>query len=148
MPLTDKQSAFVDAKVRGLSNTEAARLAGFAFPKQEASRLMHSTPNVADAIRKGVALRLHTAAPDALGVLEDIMRDTAAPAPARIRAACHILDRCLGRATAQQASSSDSDDKPIGEMSVAELEAYIRHMDEKIKTLKSAAPFEINANSA
>jgi hypothetical protein len=145
MPLTDKQSAFVDAKVRGLSNTEAARLAGFAFPKQEASRLMHSTPSVTEAIRKGLSLRLHTAAPDALGVLEEIMRDPEAPAPARIRAACHILDRCLGPVTAAQAAVDDGEDKPIGEMSVAELEAYIMHMDAKINGLKSAAPVEINA---
>lgn len=147
MPLTDKQSAFVDAKVRGLSNTEAARLAGFAFPKQEASRLMHSAPSVTEAIRKGLSLRLHTAAPDALGVLEEIMRDQEAPAPARIRAACHILDRCLGPVSVQQDGSGDAEEKTISEMSVAELETYIGHLDAKINSLKSAAPVEINAEA-
>jgi ribosomal protein L29 len=94
--MTDRQEAFAAAFVaNGGNGAAAARAAGYAaeHSRVEAYRLIRS-PAVQVAIRaeqqRTVAGRLCSVA---LGVLEQIMCDSEAPAGARVDAAKTILDR-------------------------------------------------------
>ncbi len=91
---TDKQVEFVRLVASGkLAPTDAARAAGYRHPSSDASRLLR-LPAISDAIRQGMAARLHNElAPVALNTVADIMRDADAPARLRLDASRVILDR-------------------------------------------------------
>jgi phage terminase small subunit len=133
--VTDQQAAFVAAFVSNGGNaTAAAREAGYSeeSARQSGSRLLHK-PHVIDAIRaeqgRLISGKLCT---KALAVLERVLDDAAAPYGARVDAAKTILDR--GGLTAKNGPrESDLNDKPLNEMSVPELEEFIRRGREGIE---------------
>jgi len=122
MELSDKQASFVRYLVLdGCSPTEAARRANYAQPKQRAWELLQRN-TVQAAIR---AERTRVIGSDlanvAVKTLRDIMTDDKAPAAARVSAARTSLEMAghLGP------TGKEMDDKPIAEMSQAELQELV-----------------------
>jgi len=124
--ILDQQKAFAEAYVLGRGNaTQAAIEAGYApaSARQTASRLLH-TPHVQDAIRHAQAYVLRgKLASKALGVLEKILDDDDAPPGVRVDAAKTVLDRA--GLPAMRAPDSVDEDRPLEEMTVVQLEAFI-----------------------
>lgn len=144
--ILDQQQAFAEAYVLGNGNaTQAAIAAGYSAvsARQTASRLLH-TPHVQDAIRKAQAHALKgRLATKALGVLEKILDDEDAPAGVRVDAAKTVLDRA-GFAAARKPEGDEAYEKSLHEMSMVELEEFIkrgyRRLD--VLTIKSRAAIE------
>lgn len=138
--ILDQQQAFAEAYVLGHGNaTQAAIDAGYSpvSARQTASRLLH-TPHVQDAIRSAQAHALRgRLASKALGVLEKVLDDDAAPAGVRVDAAKTILDRA--GLSAVRTPEIEHDDAPLSEMTTAQLEAFIRQGHLAIATARVAA---------
>jgi Terminase small subunit len=119
---TDNQRRFVDHLVStGCTPTEAARVAGYDHPAQEAYRLIRK-PHIVAAIGelRGRLISSH-GANVATKTLIDIMQDVAAPASARVSAA-----RTMYEAAGQFTKGLDPDrEVPLHEMTSAQLEAFI-----------------------
>jgi phage terminase small subunit len=126
--MVDQQRLFVEAYVLGHGNaTKAAIDAGYspASARQTASRLLHA-PHVQEAIRRAQAHGLKgRMATKALGVLEKILDDESAPAGVRVDAAKTVLDRA-GMGAIRTPDHAVENDKPVAEMTVAELDALVR----------------------
>lgn len=135
--LLDQQQLFAQAYVLGHGNaTQAAIEAGYSpvSARQTASRLLH-TPHVQDAIRRAQAHTLKgRLASKALGVLEKILDDDNAPAGVRLDAAKTILDRA-GLSAVRVPDAVDHDDKPLEQMTTAELEAVARGLQRALDRL-------------
>lgn len=127
--ILDQQQAFAAAYVAGNGNaTQAAIDAGYSpvSARQTASRLLH-TPHVQDAIRREQNKTLRTRlATRALAVLEKVMEDDAAPMGVRVDAAKTILDRAGLPALRTPGQDEDLAQAPLTEMSLAQLESFIR----------------------
>lgn len=137
--LLDQQRAFAEAYVLGCGNaTKAAIDAGYsaASARQTASRLLH-TPHVQEAIRRAQAHALKgRLASKALGVLEKILDDESAPAGVRVDAAKTVLDRA-GLPAARVPELQQDNGKPMTEMSLAELDEFIRRGQLRLDVLKA-----------
>lgn len=129
--LTDRQAQFIHHLVTtGCTPTEAARAVGYAEPKQEAYRLTR-TPHVNAAIRQERE-RLISAhgANLAIATLNEIMRDTHAPASARVSASRTMLEA----AGVFDKNGRDRDTgKTLTEMSADELAETIRKLDAEMQ---------------
>lgn len=95
--LTEMQAKFVDGLVIGMSNTQAARAAGYsagdpAVVKAIAHKLAHN-PKVLAAIREAADLALRSKGLAAINVLGEILEDPCAENKDRLRAAAEILNR-------------------------------------------------------
>jgi phage terminase small subunit len=137
---TDKQDQFIHNLVRlGNNPTQSARLAGYADPKQSSFNLVNS-PKVLARIRlERHKIYQSDLAPLAVQTLKDVMRDTEAPASARVASArtCLELAGDLGKHSQSNARS----DKNLADMSVEELASIIDKLDnEKIKLAKDVTP--------
>lgn len=137
----DQQRAFAEAYVLGNGNaTQAAIAAGYspASARQTASRLLHA-PHVQEAIRRAQALALRSRmASKALGVLEKNMDDEGAPAGVRVDAAKTVLDRA-GLAAARVPEHAEAMEKGLGEMSLIELDQFIRQGQRKLDMMGAKA---------
>lgn len=136
--LTAQQEAFVVAYVAGGGNaTQAAREAGFSekSARQIGGHLTRKQ-HVMAAIRMEQQRTLRgRLASKALRVLEAILDDSAAPHGARVDAAKTLLDRAGLIAPRTDADSESRYDKPLNQMSVAELEKLIRENRKKIAAI-------------
>lgn len=117
--LTKLQLQFVENLAStGMSQTEAARLAGYTSPSTDAWRLLR-LPHVVKALRQR---RIELVEGDltglALKTLRDTMTDTGAPRSARLQAAKIVLD--LGQ-FGNGSKNKDLKDKAIAEMTEEEL---------------------------
>ena len=121
--LSEKQDKFVRQLVIGNTQTEAARLAGYAFPDQDAYRLVR-LPKIQREIRDRTEALLNTVgAIVGVGTLLSIAKNEKSPAAARVQAANSLLDRVgIGKKDAPKQSLSDKD---ISGMDVAALDAFI-----------------------
>lgn len=137
--LLDQQRLFAESYVRGWGNgTQAAIEAGYSpvSARQTASRLLH-TPHVQDAIRRAQAHALKgRLASKALGVLEKILDDDNAPAGVRVDAAKTVLDRA-GICAVRTPDLDVGNEKPLAEMTIAELDAVIRQGQMKLSVLRA-----------
>ena len=137
--LLDQQRLFAEAYVLGHGNaTQAAIEAGYSpvSARQTASRLLH-TPHVQDAIRRAQAHALRgRLASKALGVLEKILDDENAPAGVRGDAAKTVLDRA-GMGAIRTPDHAVDNDKPLSEMTAAELDALIRQYQLDLNVLRA-----------
>lgn len=123
--LTEKQAAYVAAFVAngGFAGAAAAK-AGYEFPEQESWRL-GTLPHVRAAIAAEVERRIAgEAAAAGVGVLLAVARDTGAPASARVAAGRGLLD-AAGLLNRDRQKQSGQDSKPLSQMSISELEAFI-----------------------
>ena len=94
LQLSDRQSSFIFYLVhQGKGRTEAARLAGFAAPRQSAFTLTQSPKIIAKIRQERNKVYQTELASTAVQTLKEVMEDTDAPANARIAAA-----RCLKEA--------------------------------------------------
>ncbi|HEY5793418.1 MAG TPA: hypothetical protein VIU82_00260 [Bosea sp. (in: a-proteobacteria)] len=127
--MTAKEDDFVEHFVQFGDAIKAAEAAGYAQAGIQ-GRQIARRPRVAAAIRIATARRMQALAPVALTVLDKVMRDDKAPAGARVDAAKTILDRGgYGVPVAEKARSSE--DRPLAEMSIPELERLVRELEEK-----------------
>lgn len=132
-PQTDKQAAFVTAyATTGLNGTEAARLAGYSSPRTDAVRLL-SLPHVRAAIRAQRETIINgDLAQKALATLSELM-EPGTPAPVRLGASRTALEmaRHLGGKVDPVLI-----DKPVGEMSVDELQRFIAEGQDALASVK------------
>mgnify|MGYP003142379692 CR=1 FL=1 len=138
--LSDRQSSFINYLVNeGKTRTEAARLAGFAAPRQSAFTLTQSPKIIARIRQERHKIYQSDLAPLAVQTLKDVMRDTEAPSSARVAAArsCLELAGDLGKHSQANARS----DKSLSDMSVDELASIIDKLDsEKAREAKDITP--------
>ena len=88
LQLSDRQSSFIFYLVhQGKGRTEAARLAGFAAPRQSAFTLTQSPKIIAKIRQERNKVYQTELASTAVQTLKEVMEDTDAPASARIAAA-------------------------------------------------------------
>jgi phage terminase small subunit len=145
---TQQQKDFaVQMVLTGGNGAEAARRAGFAADSaaQAAYRLMR-LPHVQATVRmeQERVLKGHMAS-KALYVLEQIMDDENAPAGARVDAAKTVLDRA-GLPAVRQPEPIVLE-KPLGQMSVQELEAFIAAGREKLRDMQAIPAFVVEADN-
>ena len=134
---TDRQDQFVYNLVRlGNNPTQSARLAGYKDPKQSSFNLVNSPKMIARIRQERHKIYQSDLAPLAVQTLKDVMRDTEAPASARVSAArsCRELAGDLGEHSQANARSDKS-------LSVDELASVIDKLDgEKVKLAKDVTP--------
>lgn len=134
--LTEQQARFVQNTVNGLSQTDAARQAGYAEPGVAGYQLKRN-PRIIAAIHAEQALVIGgDLANAALGVLRDILTGDH-PAKLKLDAAKTVLDRA-GHIAPKAGDAPTGEDKPLAEMSVDELEAFIRRGRQAVE--QAAAP--------
>ena len=123
--LTPMQAKFVAEMSRGAGTpTDAARRAGYAGGNagQRAYELLH-TPHIVAAIQAEQRTALTEVVGLAVKALRDVLSDESAAPRDKIAAARVVLDRTgLGPTKPQEPEKAD---KPLEELSIAELEARI-----------------------
>jgi len=93
LQISDRQSSFIFYLVhQGKGRTEAARLAGFAAPRQSAFTLTQSPKIIAKIRQERNKVYQTELASTAVQTLKEVMEDTDAPASARIAAARTSLE--------------------------------------------------------
>ena len=138
--LLDRQSNFIFYLVhQGKGRTEAARLAGFAAPRQSAFTLTQ-TPRIITKIRQERNKVYQTElASTAVQTLKEVMEDTEAPASARIAAARTSLE--LAGDMGKHSQSQRNYEQNLAAMTPAELSAIIdRWEGEKAALAKDITP--------
>ncbi len=132
--LTPMQHAFVSAIVKGSKPIDAASVAGFSDPHNDAWRLMR-LPGVVAAVHLGVQRSLIEDAPLSLAVLRTLRDD--ATTPHRVRADIGIKLLSLAGHVAPTTKSDGSPEKALSDMSPDELHAYIGRNQKEIERLES-----------
>ena len=135
--LTNRQRRFVQEYVRNGGNGNAAvAAAGYNTAHPNASlRALLRKPHVIEALHTERERVLRgKLANRALGVLEELMDDPATPAPVRFQTARTVL-QMAGHGAGEEPDRNQPD-KPLIEMSVAELEAFIRDGSKMLSTIK------------
>jgi hypothetical protein len=135
--LSDRQTSFIFYLVhQGKGRTEAARLAGFAAPRQSAFTLTQS-PKIIAKIRQERNKVYQTEL--AVQTLREVMEDTDAPASARIAAARTSLE--LAGDIGKHSQSQRNYEQNLAEMTPEELSAIIdRWEGEKAALAKDITP--------
>lgn len=126
--LTDKQRLLIEALADGASVKAASKLAGYAHEVSAHRNL--SAPHVQLALQKLLAVRVRKLAPLALDVVTGILSG-AIPAPATVKldAAKTVLDRAgIPALRGAMAAENASGDKPLGEMTLAELRSHVEEL--------------------
>ncbi len=124
---------------QGKGRTEAARLAGFAAPRQSAFNLMQS-PNIITKVRQERNKVYQTElASTSVHTLKEVMEDTDAPASARIAAARTSLE--LAGDIGKHSQSQQNYEQNLAEMTPEELSAIIDKWEgEKAAIAKDITP--------
>ena len=124
---------------QGKGRTEAARLAGFAAPRQSAFNLMQS-PNIITKVRQERNKVYQTElASTSVHTLKEVMEDTDAPASARIAAARTSLE--LAGDIGKHSQSQRNYEQNLAEMTPEELSAIIDKWEgEKAAIAKDIIP--------
>jgi hypothetical protein len=130
---------------KGISGAEAARLAGYSDAKQAAWSLL-CKPHIRQAVRASREAAISgDLAKLALETLADLMRPET-PAPVRLGASRTALEMAghLGARLPDKPLS----EKPLGEMTVAELEKFISEGQDALATVKIVPGAVIVTDSA
>lgn len=127
--LTKMQAEFVRSVARGANRTMAARIAGYAAPAQDASRLI-ALPHVRDALRKQREAAIHG---DLSTIAIDTMRElmTDAPAAQRYQAARWVLEQSGHRDN----SDTGDADRPLDELGPEDLARAVQSGLDSLKQL-------------
>lgn len=136
--LTEKQSRFVACYVMGSGNAKAAaKEAGYESAHQEGWRLLQ-LPHIRAAICVARDRIIRTdLAQLGLATMRELMEDKETPAHVRLQAARWSLE-AAGHAAAKSLGLPAAD-KPLAEMSVDELKAFVEHGKTALDSLKSAS---------
>lgn len=136
--LTPMQEKFVELVANGvLSATQCAIEAGFSEKSADAiASQLKRLPNVQEAIRNARSVLLGTElAPLALRTLGEVLRDKSAKPGDRVRAAAVVLER-----TAKHEETLPVTTKDPSQMSVNELEGYIREAESRLVDVTPRQP--------
>ena len=138
--LSDRQSSFIFYLVHhGKGRTEAARLAGFAAPRQSAFNLTQSPKIIAKIRQERNKVYQTELATTAVKTLKEVMEDMDAPASARIAAARTSLE--LAGDIGKHSVANRNQDRSLAEMTPEELSAIIdRWEGEKAALAKDISP--------
>ena len=139
--LSDRQSSFIFYLVhQGKGRTEAARLAGFAAPRQRSAFTLTQSPKIIAKIRQERNKVYQTElASTAVRTLKEVMEDTDAPASARIAVARTSLE--LAGDIGKHSQSQRNYEQNLAEMTSEELSAIIdRWEGEKAAIAKDITP--------
>ena len=138
--LSDRQSSFIFYLVHhGKGRTEAARLAGFAAPRQSAFNLTQSPKIIAKIRQERNKVYQTELATTAVKTLKEVMEDMDAPASARISAARTSLE--LAGDIGKHSVANRNQDRSLAEMTPEELSAIIdRWEGEKAALAKDITP--------
>jgi hypothetical protein len=146
--LSDKQSEFVKHYSNGMSQTQAAKLAGYSSPGTDAWRLLR-TQTVIDAISREMHQRLMTEGQQvALGFMLKAPANEKLPGAVRFQAAKWVMEAAGHGLAAQRAALGLPDsEKPLSEMSITELDAFLAAgrgaiaamQDQKMRTIDGTA---------
>ena len=138
--LSDRQSSFIFYLVhQGKGRTEAARLAGFAAPRQSAFTLTQSPKIIAKIQQERSKVYQTELATTAVKTLKEVMEDMDAPASARIAAARTSLE--LAGDIGKHSVANRNQDRSLTEMTPEELSAIIdRWEGEKAALAKDITP--------
>ena len=127
---TDRQDQFIYNLVRlGNNPTQSARLAGYNQPKQMAFDLTRNPKIIARIRQERHKIYQTDLAPLAVQTLKDVMRDTEAPASARVSAARSCLE--LAGDIGKHSQANSKSDKSLSDMSVEELASIIDKLDDQ-----------------
>jgi len=139
LQLSDRQTSFIFYLVhQGKGRTEAARLAGFAAPRQSAFTLTQS-PKIIASSKSETRFYQTELASTAVKTLKEVMEDTEAPASARIAAARTSLE--LAGDIGKHSQSQRNYEQNLAEMTPEELSAIIdRWEGEKAAIAKDITP--------
>lgn len=131
MQLTEKQRAFVRFVADGVAPRLASKLAGYEADMVDTARILES-PRVQSAIREVVSRKLFTeGAPLAYKVLVEVLNSPKAQHRDKIAAAKTILDRA-GFIAPAASKATNAEDKPLHEMTTAELRARAERLAQEI----------------
>lgn len=124
--LTDKQALFVRAMVRnGGNQTEAAREAGYGDPGARAWELMR-LPHVLAALRAETERQVLAGSAKGVGWMVRALDDPKLPGAVRFQCARWLAEAGGHGLAAQRAALGlPGDEKPLSDMSLAELDAFI-----------------------
>ena len=138
--LSDRQSSDSFYLVhQGKGRTEAARLAGFAAPRQSAYNLTQSPKIIAKIRQERNKVYQTELASTAVNTLKEVMEDKDAPASARIAAARTSLE--LAGDIGKHSVANRNQDRSLAEMTPEELSAIIdRWEGEKAALAKDITP--------
>lgn len=125
-PLTDKQAAFVRELVRnGGSQTDAARVAGYGDAGARAWELMQ-LPHVLAAIRAETERMITGAGPKSISWMLKALDDAKMAGAVRFQCAKWLAEAAgHGLAAQRTALGLPLQDKPLSEMTLDELDAFI-----------------------
>ena len=140
LQLSDRQSNLIFYLVyQGKGRTEAARLAGFAPPRQSAFTLTQSPKIIAKIRQERNKVYQTELATTAVKTLKEVMEDMDAPASARIAAARTSLE--LAGDIGKHSVANRNQDRSLAEMTPEELSAIIdRWEGEKAALAKDITP--------
>jgi hypothetical protein len=148
--LTEKQKSFVRfVAVEGMALCRAAEAAGYSYPATAGSDLAR-LPHVRAAI---VATRQTAIEGDlaslGLRTMRELMSDSLTPAPVRFQAAKWSLE-AAGHSREQARAGLPPAEKSLSEMSVGELEEFIKRGESALGGLRrvGAPVIEVTATAA
>lgn len=127
--LTSMQADFVKHYSNGVSQTKAAELAGYSSPGTDAWRLLQ-TQSIIDAITRYTSTKLMTEGQQAaLAFMLKAPGNEKLPGAVRFQAAKWVMETAGHGLAAQRAALGlPPEDKPLSEMSTAELDGLIGAM--------------------
>lgn len=136
--LTTKQAAFVKALVSGHKQGKAAEQAGYLHPDENASRLVR-LPHIQRAVQRETERRLLTeGVPAALEFMVSAPGDKKLPGAVRYQCAKWVMEAAGHGLAAQRAALGlPGEDKPLDQMSVGELEAFLSAGQSAIAAIKA-----------
>lgn len=146
--LTEMQATFVKHYSNGLNQTKAAELAGYSNPPTDAWRLLQ-TQSIIDAISRQMQTRLMTEGQQvALAFMLKAPGDEKLPGAVRFQAAKWLAESAGHGLAAQRAALGlPADDKPLSEMSITELDAFLAAGRGAIAQIKANEMRTIDGNA-
>ena len=145
--LTEKQQRFVENYLSNGGNaTAAARSAGYVMEAQDGWR-QRQLPNVQRAIFEGQKRKLQSLSTAGLGFLEQLITGQIPDAKPRDRLdASKFVINLAGHVAPKGGEPEADDSKPLEEMSIAELEDFVRRGEAAAK--RARQPILEHAGSA
>lgn len=136
--LTEKRRKFVQHVLEGLKPAKAAALAGYAHPDQAANYLTRQS-NIQDALRRESQRVLMTEGlQNSLRFMVSAPANEKLPGAVRFQAAKWVMEAAGHGLAAQRAALGlPAEDKPLSEMSTAELDGLIDAMRNRLQQTRA-----------
>jgi len=132
LDLTPKQAKFAEALADGLSPVDAGRQAGYAHPLVTSYKVRNS-PALREKVFRLRESKIQRMSGLALSVVEKLLKDDKTPPGVRLEAAKHTLKLAGHEREAEKLSK----DKPLAEMSLADLER-LKAAHDALKVISSS----------